>query len=187
MSEAGSPQIGPFIKAFRTRQSLTLDKLAEISGVSRSMLSQIERGQANPSLATVWSLASALKIDIADLIAGQVTDQRPQIELASAAFTPEIRTDDGSCTLRILSPPDHAEQFEWYDLNFRPSGSLESKPHAKGTREHLTVWEGSLQVVSGSEVVEVTAGATARYPGDVAHVIRNTGRGPARALLVMTR
>jgi XRE family transcriptional regulator, regulator of sulfur utilization len=187
MSEAGSPQIGPFIKAFRKRQSLTLDDLAEMSGVSRSMLSQIERGQANPSLATVWSLANALKVDIAELIGGQISERSTKIELASASFTPEIRTDDGSCTLRILSPPNQAEQFEWYDLIFQPSGSLESKPHAKGTREHLTVLEGQLQITSGSEVVDVVEGATARYPADVAHIIRNTAKGRARALLVMTR
>jgi XRE family transcriptional regulator, regulator of sulfur utilization len=187
MSEAGSPQIGPFIKAFRKRQALTLDDLAETSGVSRSMLSQIERGQANPSLATVWSLATALRVDISELIAGHVTDPKPKIEVATASFTPEIRTEDGSCTLRILSPPDHAEQYEWYDLSFQVDGSLESKPHAKGTREHLTVLTGALEVTAGSDVVHVPEGATARYSADVAHVIRNVGRTPGRALLVMTR
>jgi transcriptional regulator with XRE-family HTH domain len=185
MSGAGSPQIGPFIKAYRKRQAMTLDDLADLSGVSRSMLSQIEREQANPSLATVWSLATALKVDISELIVGQVTDRRSKIELAPASFTPEIKTEDGSCTLRILSPPDHAEQMEWYDLSFQPMGSLESKPHAKGTREHLTVLEGQLQVTAGAEVVTVPEGATARYPADVEHVIANVGDGLARALLVM--
>jgi XRE family transcriptional regulator, regulator of sulfur utilization len=185
MSEAGSPQIGPFIQAFRKRQSLTLDDLAKMSGVSRSMLSQIERGQANPSLATVWSLANALRVDISELIGGHASDLRARIEVASASFTPEIKTEDGLCTLRILSPPDHAELYEWYDLIFQPGGSLESQPHAKGMREHLTVLDGALEVTAGNEVVEVPEGATARYSADVPHVIRNAGNGPARALLVM--
>jgi XRE family transcriptional regulator, regulator of sulfur utilization len=186
LSETGSPQIGPYIQAYRKRLTLTLDDLARMSGVSRSMLSQIERGHANPSLATVWSLASALKVDISELIIGQVSDGRPRIEVASASFTPEIKTEDGSCTLRILSPPNHAEEFEWYELLFQPQGSLDSKPHAKGMREHLTVFEGSIQVVAGAEVVDVPEGATARYAADVEHAIRNVGDGPARALLVMT-
>ena len=186
MSETGSPQIGPFIQAYRKRLSLTLDDLAKLSGVSRSMLSQIERGHANPSLATVWSLASALKVDISDLIVGQVSDRRPRIEVASASFTPEIKTDDGSCTLRILSPPDHAEAFEWYELLFQPQGSLDSKPHAKGMREHLTVLEGDIQVKAGADLVDVPEGGTARYAADVDHSIRNIGNTPARALLVMT-
>lgn len=186
MSEAGSPQIGPYIQAFRKRRSLTLDDLAKLSGVSRSMLSQIERGQANPSLATVWALSNALKVDISELIVGQVSEPKFRIELASASFTPEIKTEDGSCTLRILSPPDHAEEFEWYELLFQPGGSLDSKPHHKGTREHLTILEGAVQVRAGTESVEVLAGGTARYPADVLHTIQAIGDGPVRALLVMT-
>lgn len=186
MAEAGSPQIGPYIKAFRKRRSLTLDDLARVSGVSRSMLSQIERGQANPSLATVWALAGALKVDISELIVGQVTERQPEIQLASASFTPEIKTDDGSCTLRILSPPNNAEELEWYELLFQPGGSLESKPHHRGTREHLTVMEGMVRLHVGREVVDVAAGATARYPADVAHTINAVGDRPVRAFLVMT-
>ncbi len=186
MSEAASPQIGPFIKAYRKSQSLTLDDLEKISGVSRSMLSQIERGQANPSLATVWSLAIALKVDISELVTGSVTDRRSHIELSSASFTPEMKTEDGSCILRILSPPDHAELLEWYDLVLLPMGSLESKAHAKGMREHLTVLEGTVEVTSGDQIVEVTEGATARYPADLPHAIRNRRNKRARALLVMT-
>lgn len=185
MTDTG-PQIGPYIQSFRKRRAMTLDDLAKLSGVSRSMLSQIERGQANPSLATVWSLANALKVDISELIVGQVVDHRPQIEVAPPSFTPEIRTEDGGCTLRILSPPDHAEQLEWYELLFRAGGSLVSQAHAKGTREHLTVLEGALQISATVETVDVPLGATARYAADVAHVIRNPGPGPARALLVMT-
>jgi quercetin dioxygenase-like cupin family protein len=150
------------------------------------MLSQIERGQANPSLATVWALCNALKIDISELIVGKVTEPKPHIEVATASFTPEINTEDGSCTLRILSPPNHAEKYEWYELIFQPGGTLDSSPHARGTREHLTVLEGSVRVRAGSEEVEVATGATARYPADVAHRILATSQGVTRALLVMT-
>jgi len=186
MSEAGAPQIGPHIQAVRKGRQLTLDDLAKSSGVSRSMLSQIERGQANPSLATVWALCNALKIDISELIVGQVSERRPHIEVASASFTPEIKTEDGSCTLRILSPANHAEEYEWYELIFQPGGALDSQPHAKGTREHLTVLEGAAQVRVGTEEVDVPTGATARYPADVAHTITAVGTGVTRALLVMT-
>ncbi|KRB80671.1 hypothetical protein ASE00_16675 [Sphingomonas sp. Root710] len=186
MSDPGAPQIGPQIQALRKGRSLTLDDLAKASGVSRSMLSQIERGQANPSLATVWALCTALKIDIGELIVGTVTERKPHIEVASASFTPEIKTEDGSCTLRILSPANHAEEYEWYELIFQPGGSLVSSPHAKGTREHLTVLEGELQVRLGGEAVDVAPGATARYPADVFHSIHARGENGARALLVMT-
>jgi len=180
------PEVGATLQRLRLARGLTLEDLSRIAGVSKSMLSQIERGQANPSLATVWSLASALRVDISELISGHASDLRTKIEVASASFTPEIKTDDGLCTLRILSPPDHAEAFEWYELLFQPQGSLDSKPHAKGMREHLTVLEGDIQVKAGADLVDVPQGGTARYAADVEHSIRNIGNGPARALLVMT-
>lgn len=181
----GSPQIGPFIQQLRKRMGLTLDALANHSGVSRSMLSQIERGQANPTLATVWALASALDIDVSELIGGGGGDQRIRIEIASPSFTPEIRTSDGLCVLRILSPADRADSLEWYEIRFAPGGALVSAPHARGMREHLTVLEGEVTVVSGGERERVATGATARYPADVRHEIVNETMGSARALLVV--
>ena len=185
MAEFGSPQIGPFILQCRKRQSLTLDMLAKASGVSRSMLSQIERGQTNPTLATVWALAEALKVDVSELIGVRPSEKRARIDIASASFTPEIRTDDGLCVLRILSPADRAGSLEWYEVSFAPGGTLLSASHARGTREHLTVLEGALTIISDGEKSDVPQGATARYPADVPHEIRNHSDVTARALLVV--
>ncbi len=164
---------------------MTLDVLAHASGVSRSMLSQIERGQTNPTVATVWALAQALKIDVSELMGGARPERRPHIEVASPSFTPEIRTEDGACVLRILSPADRADSLEWYEIRFAVGGKLTSAPHAHGTREHLTVLDGELRVtLEGAEQI-VGIGATARYPADISHEISNMGPDPARALLVV--
>lgn len=184
---ANPPQIGPFIQQLRKRENLTLDALAKVSGVSKSMLSQIERGQTNPTLATVWALAEGLKVDVSEIIGGQKTDKRVRIDVASASFTPEIRTEDGLCVLRILSPADRAESVEWYELLFSPGGALVSSPHAHGMREHLTVFDGELTVTAGGQTSVIGAGATARYPADVRHAIENASDSPARALLVVMR
>lgn len=126
-----------------------------------------------------------MKIDVSELIGARGSEQRVRIDVASASFTPEIRTDDGLCILRILSPADRADTFECYELTIAPGGALESNPHVRGTREHLTVLEGSLDVVAANEVQPLPLGATARYPADVAHIIRNISDQQARALLVM--
>ena len=149
------------------------------------MLSQIERGQTNPTLATVWALARALKVDVSELIGVQPPEVRVRIEIASASFTPEIRTEDGRCVLRILSPADRAGSIEWYTLSVSPGGALVSAPHARGTFEHLTVLEGVLDVGVAGETQTVAAGATARYPADIEHEIRNVADHPAQALLVV--
>lgn len=164
---------------------MTLDMLAKASGVSRSMLSQIERGQTNPTLATVWALAKALKVDVSELIGSKPAEPRPLLEVASASFTPEIRTEDGTCILRILSPADRVGSLEWYEVIIEPNGALISAPHGRGTREHLTILEGTVTIVLDTERTQVSKGETARYPADVKHQILNLSDAPARALLVV--
>ena len=114
MNDKAAPEIGPVVQRQRSALGLTLEQLAVQSGVSKSMLSQIERGQANPTFAVLWSLTRALKIDISDLVEGGSAPHRNDnaVELVSSANTPEIRNADGSCRLRILSPPKFAGETE---------------------------------------------------------------------------
>jgi len=187
MEEINAPEIGPVIQRERKARNLTLEQLAAISGVSKSMLSQIERGQANPTFAVLWSLTRALKIDISDLVNGGSVPARNNnaVELVTAANTPEIRNTDGSCRLRILSPPKFAGETEWYELEIEPSGSLDSAAHAPGAFEHFTAFSGGFEVASGNSVQTLKPGETARYPADVPHRITNTSKRPAKGLLVV--
>ncbi|OYY70063.1 helix-turn-helix domain-containing protein [Sphingomonas sp. 28-63-12] len=184
MRSPAPPTLGPIIQHHRKLRHLTLDQLAATSGVSRSMLSQIERGQANPTFSTLWNITRALHIDLSELIDAKSTHEEP-IDIVASHYTPEIRTSDGRCVLRILSPVQMAGTTEWYELVIEPDGELLSDAHAAGTREHLTVLEGALSVETFGRVVPVENGETARYAADVSHVIRNRGPGAARALLVV--
>ena len=185
--EQNTPQIGPVIQRERKARGLTLEQLATLSGVSKSMLSQVERGEANPTFAVLWSLTRALKIDISDLIEGGSAAHRDDhaVELVSAASTPEIRNADGSCRLRILSPPKFAGETEWYDLEIAPLGSLDSAPHTAGAFEHFTAFTPGFEVTSGSSTQALKAGETARYPADVPHRITNSSKRAAKGLLVV--
>ncbi|WP_265975550.1 helix-turn-helix domain-containing protein [Brucella intermedia] len=180
------PKIGPAIHQERKARKLTLEQLAVKSGVSKSMLSQIERGQANPTFAVVWSLTKALNIEFSELVGGSVSSGgKEQIEVTSAANTPEIRSEDGLCRLRILSSPQLAGAIEWYNLEIDPGGELTSSPHAIGTSEHFTALSDGLEVRSGDNTVKINAGGTARYSADVAHSIRNVSGDVARGFLVV--
>ena len=185
-TEANAPLIGPVIQRQRKARGLSLEKLATLSGVSKSMLSQIERGQANPTFAVLWSLTRALKIEFADLVDGAptITEKEPN-EIVTAGHTPEIKSPDGVCRLRILSPPRLAGETEWYELEIEPGGVLDSAAHADGAVEHLTILAGSFEVTSGEAVRTVETGETARYPVDVPHRIRNTATGISKALMVL--
>ena len=186
MENIGTPQIGPLIKRQRKDRNLTLEQLAAISGVSKSMLSQIERGQANPTFAVVWSLTKALKIEFTDLLDGetQPTGNSP-VEVQSSAQTPEIKSNDQSCRLRILSPPQLAGTTEWYEVEIDPNGVLDSAPHARGAFEHFTALTPGFEVTSGGTTRVLQAGETARYKADIAHSIANRADSIARGLLVL--
>ncbi len=180
------PQLGPILLRERKARHLTLEGLAALSGVSKSMLSQIERGEANPTFAVLWQLTRALRIDFAELVAGSVAEHGTAgIELVTLALTPEIRSPQGQWRLRILSPPDLVTKMEWYELELPPGGKLSSAPHAPGTNEHLTALSDGLKVETAHGVQPISAGETARYRADVEHEISNDSKTTARALMVV--
>ncbi len=183
-----APDLGPKLKELRLDNELTLDQLAQRSGLSKSMLSQIERGQTNATFATLWNVTSALHVDLSDLIGpvGQDSKAGP-IEHVAAHLTPAIKSADGLCTLRILSPAKFAGITEWYELEILAKGRLESTPHGAGCTEHLTCLSGQLIATSNSESTgRLKAGDTVRYKADVQHAIENPGGRTARALLILT-
>jgi transcriptional regulator with XRE-family HTH domain len=186
MTTDAPPQLGPIIQGQRKARHLTLEQLAARSGVSKSMLSQIERGEANPTFAVLWGLTQALQLDLAELVGGGVTQKQSEtIEVVSLAHTPEIRSPKGDWTLRILSPPNLASQVEWYEVEIAAGRSLASSPHSAGTTEHLTAWTDGLAVISGGARQGLVKGETARYRADLPHEIVNESGGPARALMVV--
>ncbi|WP_035096907.1 XRE family transcriptional regulator [Devosia sp. LC5] len=183
---SSSPKIGPVVQNERKARRLTLEALAGMSGVSKSMLSQIERGEANPTFAVLWSLTQALGLEFSDLIAGGGTaNEHDVIEITPAPHTPEIKSGDGLCRLKILSPPRLAGHTEWYAVEIAAGGRLDSEAHAKGAVEHFTAWTDGLIIRSGRGEAEVKRGETARYPADVPHAISNGGTETATGLLVL--
>jgi transcriptional regulator with XRE-family HTH domain len=175
-------QLPARLKDARRAKGLSLDAVAKLSGVSRSMVSQIERGESSPTIATLWNLTRALQVDFAGLL-----DAETQAEHISVLRSDQVPTIDNmgeGCRILILSPPEQAGRNEVYELRLSPGGILDSQPHTRGAREHLTVIEGYLVVTSGEVTEELGAGDTGRYAADVAHRI-TAPDGPARAFLVV--
>ncbi len=176
------PRLGQIVRAARAAQGLTLAQVSERSGVSRSMLSAIERDVVNPTFSVVWALCQALDIDLASLEprapdAG-ITHQR-------AFETPSRTSEDGLCEIRMLSPRRSTLSVEWHELRFAPGGALVSAAHAPGTIEHLTCLDGTLSVETSAGVAIAGPGDTLRYASDTDHAIRADHDGARALLLVM--
>jgi len=179
------PSVGETIRHLRRERNWTIDELSHASGVSKSMLSQIERDLTNPTVATLWRLTSALGVPIEEALRGPAAVPVPVIEHQAAHATPSIGNADGSVRLRVLGPLSLAGRVEWYELLAQPGGVLASEPHPDGTEEHLSVLEGRLQVEAGGATHEALKGETVRYAADQRHAIRNPAAEPARALLLV--
>ncbi len=159
------------VKGLRKRKSWTLEQLASVSGVSRSMISQIERGTANPTLGVAFRLAQSFGITLGDLVDTPVPT--PKIEVIRADDNSYQFRDDEQCQIRTLSPLQLEKDVEFYQVLLKPGGCLASAAHFEGTREFLTVERGAVRLTSGEESTELKDDDSAHYPADIKHTIEN--------------
>lgn len=185
MNEDISARLATRLKEARKSRSLSLEALARLSGVSRSMLSQIERAESSPTVAILWNLTQALNIDFSGLLDGGPKERSPIREVIRADQTPVIHSQGQGCRIRILSAPETVGETEIYDLVFDADGVLDSEPHRSGCMENLTVFNGTLTVTADGVSEVVNEGDTVRYVADRPHSIRANGTA-GRALLIVT-
>ena len=150
-----SGQLGKTIQRLRKAYNLSLSDLAEQSGVAKSIISQIERNETNPTLATIWRLSQALDVSIERVLA--TGDEEPFIEKSSRADTPILVSDDGKVRLAIVGWIKTVEWLQWYEVSADPGGVLDSDPHQRGSVESLSVTEGAFEVEVGGAIQRARA------------------------------
>jgi transcriptional regulator with XRE-family HTH domain len=170
------------MRTMRKKRGWTLEQLARQSGVSRSMLSQIERGGANPTLGVAFRIAQAFGLSLGDLVDDAAS--RTRIEVIRADDTRHLFREDEQVRIRTLSPLNLEKDVEFYELLLKPGGVLASEPHFAGTREFLTIEKGAARLVAGDQTRELGPGDSAHYPADVPHRIENAAPGETLAFLV---
>lgn len=170
------------MREMRKKRGWTLEQLASRCGVSRSMLSQIERGGANPTLGVAFRIAQAFGLSLGDLVDDPAS--RARIEVIRADDARSLFREDEQVRIRTLSPLNLEKDVEFYELLLKPGGVLASEPHFAGTREFLTIEKGSARLATGDQTRELGPGDSAHYPADLPHRIENTARGETLAFLV---
>lgn len=178
-----SGQLGKHIQRLRKAYNLSLSELSEQSGVAKSIISQIERNETNPTLATIWRLSQALDVSV-DRFLGQ-SDDAPFLQKSTLADTPILMSEDGKCRLSIVGWLKTVEWLQWYDMRAEAGGTLDSDAHQRGSIECLSVIEGEMEVEIGGVIERARTGETLRYRCDRPHIIRNAGDKPARAFMVV--
>ncbi len=182
-TEALSEKLGQTILRLRTADKLSLGNLSELSGVAKSMISQIEKNESNPTLATLSRLSQALGTSVEAMVSG-APNETALVQHSKIQDTPLLQSQDGLCELRIIGSLDTVEFVQWYDFRAEPNGVLESSPHPAGSIENLTVLTGRLEVTVEGETWSASAGETLRYRADRPHSVRNIGDVAAHATMV---
>jgi len=168
MDSLTPPLIGKNINYQRNKNKMSLDTLSKRSGVSKSMLSQIEQDKTNPTIVTVWKIARALNMNVQDLM----ESSEGCIEVVRFHDLPVIHSSDKLCEIRIDSPVHMADNLELYHFMLKPGGRHYSNPHYP-SEEFLTVIDGKVKVISGESSVILSKGDTCRYSGDTEHSVEN--------------
>ena len=175
-------QLGNRLSSLRKRKNMTLDDLSAKSGVSKSILSQIERDLSNPTVTTISRISDALGEKLSDFFlkieAGEVNS------IESSKETPSITSKDGLCELNILGAGETVNWLQWYLLEMKPKGVLDSKSHGPKTFENLTVIYGQIEVICGTSKEKLSKGDTFRFQSNKEHSIKNISKQKTQVLMV---
>lgn len=163
------------IKNIREMKKLTLDAAAKHTGVSRSMLAQIEKGDVNPTISVLWKIANGYKVSFTSLTnAGN--DET--VVLASETITPLLE-DDGRYINYPIFSFNEQRLFETYRIEIAPDGMLSAQPHLAGAEEYITVFDGNVEIIVGNVSYHLKKGDSIKFKADTDHGYRNTGENTA--------
>ena len=161
---------------------MTLDDLSAKSGVSKSILSQIERDMSNPTVTTISRISDALDEKLSDFFLKIEGEQKSSIESSKEA--PSITSKDGLCELNILGAGETVNWLQWYILDMKPKGVLNSRSHGPKTFENLTVIDGQIEVICGDTKEKLSKGDTFRFQSNREHTLKNISKQKTQVLMI---
>lgn len=173
--------IGANLRRLRRDRQLSLAGMAEQTGISSSMLGQIERGESSPTLSTLQKLSEGLKISYDELLGSKISE--PQ--LIDAADLPVYRERAGKYRLKMLIPYDRKRRFEQVYAEIFP-GQVCGRVHEEEYTEYVSVQQGELLLRIESEEYRMKPGQCMRIPRGTEHVYCNRGTGALILLITLS-
>lgn len=158
-------------KRVREQKKLTLDAAAAVTGVSRSMLAQIEKGEVNPTVSVLWKIANGYKVSFTSL----AEEPGEAVSVIRRADRQPLREDEGRYLNYPIFPFDEQKLFETYRIVIETGGFLSAQPHLKGAVEYITAFAGQVEITVDGEKLLLSKGDSVRFCADVPHTYRNRG------------
>lgn len=164
------PNIGSVIRKVRLERGLSLDETARLTGVSKAMLGQIERGESSPTVSTLWKISTGLRITFSALLDSGSGTYAP----VSIEDMQPMQEQDGAMLLYHVFPFDPAAGFEIFTIQLKPGCEYASPSHGNVAEEYVIVTEGSLELTIGQHRFSLKKGMAIKFKGDEPHVYANT-------------
>ena len=177
-----TPIVAANLRRLRVHRGLSLERLANLSGVSRAMLGQIELARSTPTINLLWKVATALELPFTALISER--DHGGTIRMP-AGEAKVLTSHDGKFSSRALFPFDLPRKVEFYELRLAGLATEKAGAHAPGTTENLVVSAGRIEIAVESRSHQLGPGDALLFEADVPHSYRNLGRTEAVMYLVM--
>jgi transcriptional regulator with XRE-family HTH domain len=183
VEEVSSGRLGEHVRALRRERGLTLDLLAERSGVSRAMISKLERGEKNPTLVVAAKVAEGLGVTLSQLVG---VEEKREVVVVPRERRMVMRDPETGFERQLLFPSFGGRGVE-FTLNIVPEGSAsgECPPHRRGVEEYVAVEKGRLRAVIGDEEYLLEEGDALYFEADVSHRFDNIGDGECSYYLVI--
>lgn len=170
------------LKHIRDSKKLSLDKVAAMTGVSKSMLGQIERGESNPTITTVWKIANGLKVPFTSL----VDEPKVDYKIVSKDDVDPVKEDNGKVSTYPLFPYREDQPYEIYMSTMAKGAYMEAASHGDGSYEVITVFKGEVTMVVNEEELVVKAGSGLGFWADKPHIYHNTFDGMTEFNIVIS-
>ena len=182
VDEVSSGRLGERVRALRRERGWTLENLAERSGVSRAMISKLERGEKNPTLVVAAKLAEGLGVTLSHLVGVE----KREVVVVPRERRMVMRDPETGFERQLLSPSFGGRGIELI-RNVVPEGSTsgEFPPHRRGVEEYAVVERGRLRAVLGAEEYLLEEGDALYFEADVSHRFDNVGEGECSYYLVI--
>ncbi|MGE5628886.1 MAG: helix-turn-helix domain-containing protein [Solirubrobacterales bacterium] len=161
--------IGNNLNSYRKSKGYSLDKVSEMTGVSKGMLGQIERGETNPSISTLWKIANGLHISSTSLL-----EAKPdELALVKREELTPMKEDNDKYVVYPAFPFDFKKKFEVMVVDLEPGCIHNSEPHDKDVEEYIYVSRGEFELTVKDVVYNLKEGDSIKFLADNTHDYRN--------------
>lgn len=170
-----SANIAANLKRMRKSRNMSLDAVAELCGVSKSMLAQIERGETNPTVTTLGRIASGMRIDFKELIEAKYEND---FFLSGDKMSP-LKKAENEYRIYSCLPYNKKQDFEVYRIEVEEGKCYESAPIGENALEYVLMAAGKGQVETGNRAFDIKDKDMVSFVADKEHSFKNTGQGTA--------